>query len=70
MQMRRWRVARFAGIDDQDPPAGPPQHQCRGQPSRSATDLTRCAVAAFTRPGRENVRETVDGATPAARATS
>jgi len=30
----------------------------------------RAAVSAFTRPGRANVRLTVDGATPAAFATS
>ena len=39
-------------------------------PSWSAAVLIRSAVAALTRPGRENARETVEGATPAERATS
>ncbi len=39
-------------------------------PSSSATARTRAAVSAFTRPGRAKVRDTVDGATPATRATS
>src|SRR3954452_4342083 len=39
-------------------------------PSRSATARTCSRVTALIRPGRVNDRETVDGATPAARATS
>ena len=39
-------------------------------PRFAAASRTRSAVSAFTRPGRENVLETVDAATPAAFATS
>jgi len=39
-------------------------------PSRSAAARMRSAVSAFTRPGREKARDTVEGATPHSRATS
>ena len=39
-------------------------------PSSAATLRIRSAVSKFTRPGRENARDTVDAVTPAAAATS
>jgi hypothetical protein len=39
-------------------------------PTSAAAANTRLAVSALTRPGRAKARETVDAATPAARATS
>ena len=39
-------------------------------PMSAAMRRIRSAVEALTRPGRENARDTVDGDTPAAAATS
>ena len=40
------------------------------KPSSAATAVMRASVAAFSRPGRPSARDTVEGLTPAARATS
>lgn len=38
LHMRRWRIARLAGVDHGDPAPGPAQYQRGAQTSRSATD--------------------------------